>query len=223
MIRELAHFARNAPAALRLRVKAPSQAALYESVMEGADAAGLADQRAELARGLEGHVLEIGSGTGRMFRFYDERVDLVAVEPDDAFRELARAAAETARCRVEQVPGAAEELPFPDGSFDAAVAGLVLCSVDDPVAVLRELRRVLRPGSELRLLEHVISDRPIAAALMRAADPLWLVLNGQGCRMSRNPVPALEAAGFHVSSTTPFQIFAPILPAFPMRRIVARA
>lgn len=223
MLREIGHFLRNVPSALRLRSSAPSQAALYETVMDGADAAGLGEQRAELARGLRGRVLEIGSGTGRMFRYYGADVDLVAVEPDESFGEIARAAAKDAACRVEHVASGAEKLRFPDASFDAAVVCLVLCSVEDPLAVLREVHRVLRPGGELRLVEHVISDRPVAAVLMRAADPAWLLLNRQGCRMSRDPMPSLLSAGFEVTATTPFQFFGPVLPAFPMRRIVARA
>jgi ubiquinone/menaquinone biosynthesis C-methylase UbiE len=221
VLREIGHFARNVPAALRLRFSGASQAEVYERVMDGADMAGLADHRAELARGLTGRVLEIGSGTGRMFPYYAEGVELAAVEPDERFTEAAERATARAKCRVDHVRAAAETLPFPDATFDAAVCGLVLCSVGDPTAVLRELGRVLRPSAELRLLEHVVSERPIPAVLMRAVDPLWLRLNGQGCRMSRDPMPALEDAGFRVTDVTPFQIFAPILPAFPMRRIFA--
>ena len=62
-----------------------------------------------------------------------------------------------------------------------------------------------------------------AGALMRATNPLWRALNGQGCNMHRDPLPAIRDAGFTIDRTEPFQIFAPGIPAFPMRAIWARA
>jgi ubiquinone/menaquinone biosynthesis C-methylase UbiE len=122
---------------------------------------------------------------------------------------------------VELRPGDAEKLDFDKGRFDAVVASLVLCSVTSPEHVLAEIRRVLKPGGELRLVEHVVSDRPVSAVLMRAFDPIWLRLNGQGCRMSRDTEKTLERASFEIVERHPFQIFAPGLPAFPMRRLRA--
>jgi ubiquinone/menaquinone biosynthesis C-methylase UbiE len=68
---------------------------------------------------------------------------------------------------VPHVPGTAEDLPGQDGDYDAVVACLVLCSVPDQQAPLSEIRRVQRPGGQLRYFEHVVSDRPMFARLER--------------------------------------------------------
>jgi ubiquinone/menaquinone biosynthesis C-methylase UbiE len=221
MLREVAHFVRHAPAtgALKRRV---SQDELYETVMARADAAGLAEQRAALVRGLRGRVLEIGAGTGAMFPHYASEVQLVALELDERFIARARGKEGAAKCTVEIVVGSALELPFDAGSFDAIVSSLVLCSVEDPARALAEIARVARPGASVRLLEHVRSPRPVAGALMRLFDPVWVALNGQGCHMDRDTEQTLARAGFAFDTVHAFQVFAPGVPAFPMRRIEAR-
>jgi ubiquinone/menaquinone biosynthesis C-methylase UbiE len=221
-MRALFHFLRHAPATLRLK-RGLGQAELYDTLMDRADAAGLGAQRDALVAGLHGDILEIGAGTGRMFPRYAADARVTALEPDATFAERAAAPASRARATITLVDGAAEKLAFPDQRFDAAVVCLVLCSVASVRAVADELRRVLKPGAELRLIEHVRSDRPVAGFLMRALNWLWRLLNGQGCNMHRRPLPVLRAAGFAIESVEPFQVFSAGLPAFPMRRIVARA
>jgi ubiquinone/menaquinone biosynthesis C-methylase UbiE len=220
MLRELAHFARHAPGALRLKARLP-QHALYQTLMERMDAAGLGEQRAALVADLRGDILELGSGTGIMFAHYAPGVHVTAVEPDAEFAAASRERASAAAARVEVREASGEHLPFADASFDSAVVALVLCSVGDADAVLREVHRVLRADAPLRLLEHVRSPRRVAGWLMDRIDPLWLRLNGQGCHLNRDPLPALERNGFRVEHAEPFQVFSAGIPAFPMRRIEA--
>lgn len=222
MFRELAHFVRHAPAALRLKRELP-QAELYDRLCGAGDAAGMGVWRAELVGDLTGDVLEIGAGTGLMFPYYGAGARVTALEPDTAFAALAAPRAKESAATITIVPGTAEALPGPARSRDAAVVGLVLCSVPDPVAALGELARVVRPGAPLRLIEHVRSPHAITGTLMRAVNPLWLALNAQGCNMHRDPLPAIREAGFLVERIEPFQIFTPGIPAFPMRAIWARA
>ena len=221
MLREIAHLLRHAPGALALKRRLP-QDELYAALIARADAAGLAAKRGELVAGLTGHVVEIGCGTGAMFPYYTTVSRVTAIEPDPAFAARARAAAAQARVRIDVVETAGEGLPLPDGSADAAVVALVLCSVTSVDDVCREIARVVRPGGELRLIEHVKSPRRVAGALMSALDPVWLRLNGQGCHMDRDPLPALARAGFDVERSEPFQIWSAGIPAFPMRLIFAR-
>jgi ubiquinone/menaquinone biosynthesis C-methylase UbiE len=221
VLHEVAHFLRHAPATVALKSRV-SQDELYETVMARADAAGLAEQRAALVRGLRGRVLEIGAGTGAMFPYYASDVELVALEPDERFVARARERAGDAKCTVRIVVGSALDLPFDAGSFDAIVSCLVLCSVDDPPKALAEIARVARPGGNLRLLEHVRSPRAVAGALMSLFDPVWVALNGQGCHMDRDTEQTLARAGFVLEEVHAFQVFSPGLPAFPMRRIESR-
>jgi hypothetical protein len=74
---------------------------------------------------------------------------------------------------------------------------------------------------QLRGLEHVRSDGVVAGKLMDLFDPLWLKMNKQGCHLNRNPIEAMRAVGFRIERNEPFQTFATLLPAFPMRKIRA--
>jgi len=222
MFAELAHFIYHSPATLALKMRLP-QHEFYDRLITRADAAGLAERRAMLVAGLSGHIVEIGCGTGAMFGVYEPPITKVsAIEPDAAFADRARELAPQARVPVEVIAGSGDAIPLPDASCDAALFALVLCSVDSPQAVCREAARVVRPGGAIRLLEHVRSPRRIAGALMHAVNPIWLRVNGQGCRLDRDPVPPLEEAGFAIEHIEPFQVWSAGMPAFPMRLIYGR-
>ncbi len=134
-------------------------AAIYDLTAKG-DEKKLRPLRELAAGGATGRVIEVGCGTGLNLGYYDwQAVEaLDATEPDPFMLRRAEAKAATladaVRARLRFHPAPAEALPFPDASFDSAVATLVLCSVRDPALALAELRRVLRPGGRLRLVEH---------------------------------------------------------------------
>jgi ubiquinone/menaquinone biosynthesis C-methylase UbiE len=217
VLRELAHLCRHAPATLALKSKLP-QAELYRTLIERADAAGLAERRAQLVAGLRGKLVEVGCGTGSMFPYYRD-AEVTAIEPDPDFAHHARLAA-PAHVRVVDASG--EALPLADRSMDGAVLALVLCSVPSVDAVLSEVARVVKPGGRVNLLEHVRSERRVAGRLMDLANPLWLRVNGQGCRMNRDPRQALERHGFAIEHEDKFQIWSAGMPAFPMRVFLTR-
>jgi ubiquinone/menaquinone biosynthesis C-methylase UbiE len=148
---------------------------------------------------LSGRVIEVGCGDGVNFAHYPESVaSVLAVEPDPDARALAERAAEHAPVEVAVVDGTAEALPAADDAFDAAVCCWVLCSVADPAGALREVRRVLRAGGELRFYEHVRARSPALALLQRAVDATyWPRLLG-GCRTTRDTETAIRAAGFTI-------------------------
>jgi ubiquinone/menaquinone biosynthesis C-methylase UbiE len=101
-------------------------------------------------------ILELGAGTGRNFVFYPRHSAGVAIEPS---REMMRLAAEKRRPDgVRLVQSFAEQLPFKDNSFDAAFATLVFCSLARPDQAFAELRRVVKRGGTVLLLEHVRPD-----------------------------------------------------------------
>ncbi len=103
------------------------------------------------------HLLEVGAGTGLNFRFYPRAASGVASELSRAMIEIARGKDERPR-GVSLVQCRAEQLPFADHTFDAAFATLVFCSVESPALAFAELRRVVRPGGTVALLEHVRPD-----------------------------------------------------------------
>jgi ubiquinone/menaquinone biosynthesis C-methylase UbiE len=169
----------------------------YDWFFDRIDARGGGEHRRRLAEAATGQVLEIGAGTGRNFSLYRNVSLVVALEPDPGMRERAEEAARTAPIPVELIDGRAEDLPFPEGSFDTVVASYVLCTVSDPDQALREVRRVLRLDGTFRFYEHVRSADPRLAWWQdRLARPwAWL---GRGDHPNRDTVTAIGRAGLRV-------------------------
>jgi len=156
--------------------------------------------RDELVTGLAGRVLEVGAGNGMNFGHYPATVtEVLALEPEPYLRERAQAAARDAPVPVTVRDGVAHPLPVEDDEFDAAVASLVLCSVPDPDRAVAELRRAIKPGGELRFLEHVRSPRPGKARVQDALDRtgVWPLVGG-GCHCARDTVATLQRNGFAI-------------------------
>jgi ubiquinone/menaquinone biosynthesis C-methylase UbiE len=175
----------------------PLFARVYTHVLARNEPAELRAFRDELLDGVGGRVVEVGAGSGANFPHYPAAVtEVVAVEPEAYLREQAREAAKHAAVPVTVLDGVADALPLDDASCDAAVACLVLCSVPDQASALAELRRVLKPGGELRYLEHVRGGTPRMQRAQRFVDrTFWPHLFG-GCHTARATVAAIEAAGF---------------------------
>jgi ubiquinone/menaquinone biosynthesis C-methylase UbiE len=167
----------------------PLFARLYDPVMSLPEQLLLADHRAHLADGLSGMVLDLGSGTGAMFPHYPKDLTVHAIEPDPHMRRQAATRANGSETDIELVDAGGERLPYPDDTFDTAVAVFVLCTVQDLTASLDELARVLRPGGELRFLEHVRA-RGVTGRLHDALAPAWFHVAG-GCNLNRRTGDAL--------------------------------
>lgn len=178
----------------------PRFAEAYVRMSRLADERGAAEHRQRLLGGLAGRVLEVGAGNGLNFAHYPVSVtEVVAVEPDPYLRGHAERAAGEAQVPVRVVDGDAAHLPGADGEFDAVVYSLVLCSVPDPAAALAEARRILRPGGQVRVYEHVRNRNPLAGAVQDLITPLWQRFGG-GCHPNRDTERALRRAGFTVDS-----------------------
>jgi ubiquinone/menaquinone biosynthesis C-methylase UbiE len=186
-------------------VKHPVFARGYAWLARREDKAGNAENRRELLARLKGTVVEVGAGIGSNFEHYPQTVtEVIAIEPEPFLRRRAQAAAATAPVPVRVVDGVADELPLEDGSVDAGLASLVLCSVPDQAAALAELYRVIKPGGELRFYEHVISNRESHRRLQRFLDATFYPRVAGGCHLTRDTRPAIEAAGFIVQRSRRF-------------------
>lgn len=174
--------------------------------------------RRENLADLSGRVLEVGAGIGTNFPLYPESVaQVVAVEPEQRLAVRARDAAADARVPVVVSDAAVENFTSVE-PFDAVVCSLVLCSVRDPDSVLRQLLSLLRPGGELRYLEHVASGG-IRGRLQRLADAtIWPKLAGN-CHTHRHTGEAIRAAGFEVDHGRVEQTFPAWVP-LPVREFV---
>jgi SAM-dependent methyltransferase len=178
-------------------------------------------RRANLV-GLTGRVLEVGVGTGTNFEFYPASVaEVVAIEPERRLAEIARGAAELAQVPVT-VSGDSIEQFAADERFDAVVCSLVLCSVADPDGVLRQLFSLLKPGGELRYLEHVASTG-FRAQVQRLADAtVWPRLLGN-CHTHRDTERSIVAAGFQVTDARREWVLPAWLPVPVAETAIGRA
>jgi ubiquinone/menaquinone biosynthesis C-methylase UbiE len=183
----------------------PLFARLYSLIAKREDARGNIENRQELLAGLSGRVLEVGSGAGSNFAQYPAGVtEVVAVEPEPYLRQKSEQAAAKAPVPVRVVDGLADALPVEDGSIDAGVVSLVLCSVPDQDAALAELHRKIKPGGELRFYEHVASNRSSRRRFQRALDKtVWPRVAG-GCHLTRDTRAAIDRAGFSVQRSRRF-------------------
>jgi SAM-dependent methyltransferase len=197
---------------------------MYLRMASGRGAKGEDEYRKRMLAGLSGSVIEVGAGNGLNFPFYPGTVvRVLAVEPEPLLREAATNNAADAPVPVEVVDGVSGRLPAEDGSFDAGVASLVLCSVPDQGRALAEFHRVIRPGGELRFYEHVVAHRKLAAGLQRVADATFWPRVAGGCHLARDTTAAIGRAGFTIerSERFPFTPGAPV-PAIPHVLGVAR-
>ena len=172
-----------------------ASALLYDLFMAPLERLTLRDARRKLARGVTGRTLEIGCGTGLQFKAYDGALPVAAVDVDLA----AVKRAQRRNPGVALVCADAQALPFRDGAFDAVIESLSFCSIPDPSRALGEVRRALKPGGELHMLEHV---RPKGRVLGRIFDwltPPWAALTG-GCHLNRKTAEAVREAGFTIAT-----------------------
>jgi len=186
-------------------------AATYAAMSPSLEAGPIGRARGELVARARGVVVDLGSGTGLNLRLLGAGVTAVhAVEPDPHM--LRRLDVAGVRPPVEVHRIGAERLPFATASVDTVLATLTLCTVDDPVAVAAEIRRVLRADGRLLVLEHVVDDDARIARWQRRVAPLWRVLGG-GCRADRDTLATLDDARLAPSDVRRFE-----LPrAFPAR------
>ncbi|CAM4405197.1 Methyltransferase domain protein [Mycobacterium basiliense] len=157
------------------------------------------DLRRENVAGLSGRVLEVGAGVGTNFGYYPPSVtQVVAIEPEPQLAVAARAAAVDAPIPVVVTGDTAEG--FSDSEpFDAVVCSLMLCSVSDQVGVLRHLRSLLRPGGQLRYLEHIASAG-VRGWLQQFVDATFWPKVAGNCHTHRDTERAIVAAGFEVET-----------------------
>lgn len=172
--------------------------AFYDRAMKATEEAGMREIRRQALSRASGRTIDIGAGTGINVELYPAEVtELVLAEPDEnMLRHLRpKTAGWTREVEVAQAP--ADGLPFDDDSFDTAVFTLVLCTVPDPAAALREAARVLRPGGRLVFVEHVRAPEPGLARWQDRLETPWRLF-GDGCHCNRDTVATIEASPFEV-------------------------
>ncbi len=202
ILMELANLAGNRFLARRsvgsgLQVGDLRTARLLDAGMRAADRVGLRRARSRVAGRASGDTLEVGIGTGSNIGAYPAGTVVHGIDVSAPALSVAAERADREGRDVVLVVGDAAALPFADDSFDTVVATFVLCSVDDVEGSLREVRRVLRPGGTVRLLEHARSSHRAIGAIQERSAPAWARVSG-GCRLDHDVGRAVREAGLTV-------------------------
>jgi SAM-dependent methyltransferase len=158
-------------------------------------------------------VVEIGPGTGANLRYYRPGTRLVAIEPNVHMHGPLQSAARRHGIELELRTETAERIGLPDASVDAVVSTLVLCTVPDPVAAVREVRRVLRPGGRLLFIEHVRADGGYGRMQRLTARPWhWFF---EGCDVRRDTERTIRDADFASVDLQHYSMRSAFLPINP--------
>ena len=169
--------------------------ARFYDVCEGSDLR-RGPAKAELFRHMRGRVLFVAVGTGLDIKRFPPGLEIVGIDISGAMLRRAQARTHLYPGKMRLLRTDAERLPITDASFDSVVTSCTMCSVPDPVGVLHELHRVLRPGGSLLMFEHVRSRNPIFGL---ALDFMTLWTRMSGTEMNRNTVENAITAGFRVT------------------------
>ncbi len=184
----------------RVRSLYDAMAPRYDRVIAVAERLLFGDGRRWACSQATGRVLEVAIGTGRNLPFYPPDVQVSGIDFSPGMLREARTRAAACRTVVDLQIGDAQQLPYPDHTFDTVLATLTLCSIPDAQAAVAEMARVLRPGGLLILLDHVASPNPLVKAAQRLLDPLAVKLHGD--HLLRDPETAVRRTGLTITELT---------------------
>ena len=171
----------------------------------------VAHHKRALLGDLSGTILEIGPGIGVNLAYYPQDIRWIGIEPNPLLHPHLRTALDARRIAGEFRFGSAESLDVPDASLDAVVSTLVLCTVPDVTATLREILRVLRPGGRFVFIEHVAAPpNTFTHRVQRFVKPAWRYF-GDGCHPDRETWRSIKSAGFSSVHLDHFRVPSPIV------------
>ena len=170
---------------------------LYDGFMFPFEFLRLRNVRKNLMKNVFGNVLEVGTGTGANFNFYDfNKVDRFILL-DTALSTKVKNFTFPKNVKVNYIEGSVEELPLESASIDNVVFTLVFCSVVDPLKGLMEINRVLKPGGKIYFIEHVLPHNHLLQSVFNRINPSWSKM-AKGCNVNRQTLKTIKDAGFQI-------------------------
>lgn len=158
--------------------------------------------RSRLVPEASGVVLEVGIGSGLNLAFYGPQVERIyAIDPSEALLRMARKRARSAPFSVEFFASPGEAIPMKDHSVDTVLVTFTLCTIADPLAALREMRRVLKPTGRMLFAEHGLAPDASVQRWQHRCNPVWNRIAG-GCNMDRKIDELIGSAGFRIEELT---------------------
>ena len=174
-------------------------AKFYDIIENPMEMMALKKWRIELMKELKGKVLEVGVGTGKNIEHYPPNIDITAIDFSEKMLKKAYEKAVKFDKKVKLINMDAQNMNFPDNTFDVIFTTCVFCSVPDPILGLKELRRVCKPNGKIIMVEHVRSEKKVLAVIMDILNPI--VVNTYGANINRKTLDNVNIAGFiNVSS-----------------------
>jgi ubiquinone/menaquinone biosynthesis C-methylase UbiE len=168
---------------------------LYDLFMVPLEAGGIARLRRRIIPRADGKVLEVGAGTGVNLKYYDFlNVSSLTVSDHEPGRLLRKRAFS---CGAEVAEAEVTQLPFEDSSFDTLVFTLLFCSVEDPKAGLKEIKRVVKPGGKIIFIEHVLGCSRLTQRIQHSLTPFWRRISGN-CHLNRETYELISDSGFTI-------------------------
>lgn len=157
------------------------------------------EQRKKVVPMAEGRVLEIGMGSGLNLKFYDtSKVDFVwGLEPSQGMRRKAENNLKDSPVEVRWLDLPGEEVPLEDKSADTVMLTYALCTIEDWLKALGEMKRVLRPGGKLIFCEHGEAPDADVRKWQERINPVWKKIAG-GCNLNRKIPGCIEKGGFRI-------------------------
>lgn len=150
--------------------------------------------REEVAKDLKGKVLEVGGGTGKNIPYYPDDIEVTAIDFSEKMLAKATRKASELNKKVKLIHMDAQNMDFPDNTFDTVFTTCVFCSVPDPVKGLEEIRRVCKPDGNIIMIEHVRSEKKVLGLIMDTLNPV--TVNLYGANINRKTVENIKLAGF---------------------------
>lgn len=184
----------------KIRRRYNRAARFYDLLENPMEIMSLKKWRLEVMKDLSGKVLEVGVGTGKNIEYYPDNLDITAIDFSEKMLERAKEKANKFNKKVNLIHMDAQDLKFPDNTFDTVFTTCVFCSVPDPIKGLEEIRRVCKATGKVVMIEHVRSEKKVLGLIMDALNPL--VVNTYGANINRRTVENIHSSGYNNVTVT---------------------
>lgn len=163
-------------------------------------------------------VVEIGAGAGANMRYLKKGTKLIAIEPNNHMHKNLKKSARKYGINLEIKSVIGEAIDLPDNSCDFVISTLVLCTVNNPVECINQIKRILKPSGTFAFIEHVkAKENSVLAFIQNIIHKPWHWFF-EGCHTNRDTKSLLESSGFDTLEIEDYNLYSPFIPITPQIR-----